>query len=152
LNQTDGGIDGVGGGKAERTTPAAGQARHGGTAGQSQRDPKQDRANRRDQEAADDPSSRFQADHAQAGDSNHRQEQDRADTEHQQQCVAGISAGASQPIGRGTARRRAQRRIGRVVAAERDRAGEADRHEERAPGADGETAHGFAQRVAPVWR
>ena len=58
---------------------------------------------------------------------NHRQEQDGADAEQQQQQVAGIGAGHAQPIGRRPSRGGAERWIGRAVGRERDRAGQAER-------------------------
>ena len=52
---------------------------------------------------------------------------DRAEAEQQQQGVADIGADAAEPVGRRAAGGGAERRIGRVVGRQRDRAGEAER-------------------------
>ena len=112
----------------------AGQPGHRRTAGQAERDPEQHRADRRKQKAAADPAGRLEADHLSPAMRDHRQEQDRPEPEQQEQRIAGVSAAAAQPIARRAARGGAERRVVRAVGGERDRSGEADADQQRAPG------------------
>ena len=59
-NEADRGVDSVRGGEPQRSAPAAGQAGHRRAAGQAERDPDQNRADRGEQQAASDPSGRLE--------------------------------------------------------------------------------------------
>jgi hypothetical protein len=151
-DQPDRCIDAVGAGKAKRSAPTAGQSGHGRPAGEAERDSEQHCRDRGDEQSANDPARRLEPDHAKAGNRDHGQEEDRTDPEHQEQCVADIGAEAAEPVRGRTAGGGAQRRVGRAVAGECNGAAQADRHQQRAPCAHGETPHRLAQRIAPIRR
>ncbi len=151
-DQVDGGIDAVRRGEADRSAPAAGQARDRRPAGQAERDSEEHGTERGNEQPAADPPRRLEPEHPHAGERDDRQEQDAANSEQEQQRIAGVGARASQPVARRAAGGGAQRRVGGAVGGERDRPGEADGEEQRAPGADGKALERGAQRVAPVWR
>ena len=134
-------------GEPECSAPSSRKAGNGRAAGQPQRGSEQEGADRCDQQAAPGVAGRLEPQHSQAGDCDDRDEQRRTDAEQEQQRIAEIGAGASEPVRRRPAGGGAQRWIGRIVGRQRDRGRKAQQDQHRAPGADREPAH--CSRPAP---
>ena len=150
--QADGGIDSVRKRERDRPAPPGRKTGDGRAAGQAERDADKDRTDCRKQQPATNPAPREKAQQPDSRQPDDWQQKRAAKSEEQEQRVAEIGAAASQPVRGRTAGSRAERGVGGIVGRQRDRAGEADDDEDRAPRADRQPTRGLSQRIPPIGR